>query len=298
MKIPALYIADELLPFIRARIAKNLYSLGMTQSEIGDYLGITQAMVSKYLSGHYKRPDEDIVPVLEGVADEVSRAIAYGSSKQDAIVLLTRRIMELFSNGALCPSYSRYAGIDEEVCYSLYWPKESRREILEALELALRKLLRMKGFGDLIPEVRSNFAYSLPAPKGKDDVAAIPGRITLVKGHPHALSPEFGASSFTSGILVELGRIRPEIRSVLNIRHGKDVEEAIEAVGLKAVRVRSGPSKGDSIIAIVYPFKERAYDVVIDEGGHGLEPGVYIFGVDPFDVLRKLELVIKNMGVV
>ncbi|NJD98422.1 helix-turn-helix domain-containing protein [Thermococcus sp. LS1] len=294
MRTPSLYIAEELMPFLRAKIAESLYKSGMKQVQIAEYLGITQAMVSKYLAGKYKVPPKKVADELEKLASEVSKLILFGGSREDAIVLTSRRFFELFQNGFLCRFYAEYAGVSEESCRSLFSAQPSRGEILEMLNLALNELLRDETFPSLIPEVRSNFAYALPNPRGSEDVAAIPGRITSVKGKAFALPPEFGASSFTAGILVELGKIRPEIRSVLNIRYGEDVENALKKAGFKVARVKTGGlSEDEAVKRIAAVFKDGVYEAVIDEGGFGVEPVVYFFGKDPVEVVEKLKRLVE-----
>ncbi len=296
MRTPAVYLADEVMPFLRARIAGILYRAGMTQSEISDYMGITQAMVSKYLAGKYKRPPEELARKIEGVAEETAKFILYGGSKEEATVLLSRRLVELFQSGFLCRFYSRYAGISEEACRSIYSVQRDRGEVLEKLSLALRSLLELDEFAKLIPEVRSNFAYTLPSPRGPEDVAAVPGRITIAKGKPYALPPEFGASSFTSGVLVELAESQPGIRSVLNIRYNEGVMVALKKAGFHTATVRTGGMEQENAITeIVRPFASGIYDLVIDEGGHGVEPMLYVFGRDPFEVVEKLKMLIGHL---
>lgn len=290
MRLPSLYIAEEILPFLRAEISKRLYDRGMTQGQIARHLGITQAMVSKYLAGRYKRAPEEVLPELEKIAEDASNLILIGATEEELIVFVSRRLLELFRRGSLCRLYAEYAGVSPEVCGRIFSPEPSRKEILDLLSLALKDLLSDEKFSTLIPEVRSNFAFALERPRSPEDVAAVPGRITTVKGHPYALPPEFGASRFTAGILVELGKIRPEIRSVLNIRYGKDVEMALEKAGISYTRVKTGGfSEEDAVKVIASPFERGEYDAVIDGGGEGVEPLVYIFGRDPLEVLRKLK---------
>ncbi|ANF22226.1 thiamine-phosphate synthase family protein [Thermococcus piezophilus] len=296
MRTPSLYVAEELMPFIRAKIAENLYKSGMKQAQIAGYLGITQAMVSKYLAGKYKVPPKEVADELEKLASEVSKLILFGGTKEDAIVLTSRRLFELLQSGFLCRFYSDYAGISEKACKSLFSAQPARGEILERLNLALNELLRNEAFPSLIPEVRSNFAYSLPNPGGSEDVAAIPGRITAVKGKAFALPPEFGASSFTAGILVELGKVRLEVRSVLNIRYGSDIELALERAGFKVARVKTGGLEEDEAVKIIADaFRDGTHDAVVDEGGFGVEPVVYLFGRDPFEVVEKLKRLVNGL---
>ncbi|NJE05329.1 helix-turn-helix domain-containing protein [Thermococcus sp. M36] len=296
MRTPSVYIAEELMPYLRARVAENLYREGMKQSQIAEYLGITQAMVSKYLSGRYKRPPAEVAAKLDSIADEIVKVILFGGNRSEVIVLTARRLFELFQSGFLCRFYADYSGVSEDACRSMFSVQRDRGEVLEVLNLALGELTRLEGFPSLIPEVRSNFAYALSSPRGPEDVAAVPGRITTARGRMFALPPEFGASSFTAGILVEVGRIRPEIRSVLNIRYGGDIEEVLESVGFKVARVKTGGlSEEEAVKAIAAVFESGTYDTVVDEGGLGVEPLTYIFGRDPFEVVDKLRRLVRAL---
>ena len=297
MRTPAVYLAEEVMPYLRAKVAEVLYRGGFRQAEIADYLGVTQAMVSKYLAGRYKRPPGELARKLDELAEEIGRFILYGGTREEAVVLVSKRLVELFRSGFLCKFYSKYAGISEEACNSIYSDRTGT-EVLEELAVALKRLVEMDGFKELIPEVRSNFAYALPSPKGPEEVAAVPGRITIAKGKPYALPPEFGASRFTAGVLVEVGRLRPEVRSVLNVRYSDRIREALRRLNFRVARVKTeGMPEDEAIKEIARPFADALYDVVVDEGGHGVEPLVYIFGRDPFDVLKKVELLINELGV-
>ncbi|WP_297463657.1 thiamine-phosphate synthase family protein [Thermococcus sp.] len=297
MKTPSVYIAEELMPYLRAKVAEGLYRAGMRQSGIAEYLGITQAMVSKYLARKYKRPPEEVAERLDSIAEEIVRVVLFGGHREEVIALATRRLFELFQSGFLCRFYSSYSGVGEELCRSMFSVQRDRGEVLDVLTLALGELERIALFPSLIPEVRSNFAYSLPSPRGPEDVAAVPGRITTAKGRIFALPPEFGASSFTAGILVELGKLAPGIRSVLNVRYGDDMEMAMAKAGFKVARVKSGglPDR-EAVRLIASPFKTGSYDAVIDEGGLGVEPLVYIFGRNPFEVVDKLRKLVEALG--
>ena len=296
MRTPSVYIAEELMPYLRAKVAERLYSAGFKQSRIARCLGITQAMVSKYLAGKYRKPPEEVAVLLDEIADEVTRLILSGSPREEIIAFLSRRLFELFSNEAVCKHYAEYAGVSENRCRELV-PVFSRLAFLDELALALRELLSLDDFSRLIPEVRSNFAYAPPEAKKPEDVAAVPGRITLVKGRPHALPPEFGASRFTASLIIEVMGRRPSVRSVLNIRHGEDVENALRRAGLSFTRVKTGGlPEEDAVRAIAEAFEERVWDAVIDEGGEGVEPVVYVFGRNPLDVVGKVRKILGVMG--
>ncbi len=295
MRTPSVYVAEVLMPYLRAKIAERLYGEGIRQARIADYLGITQAMVSKYLSGRYKVPS-GLGDIIDELAEETARIILLGGSREDAIAFVSRKILELFRSGVLCRHYAEYAGVRQDLCVEIFSASEGAEEILNTLREALEILAKVEGFPELIPEVRSNFAYALPSPRGIPDVAAIPGRITSVRGKLFALPPEFGVSRFTAGILVELSNLRPEIRSVINIRYGGDVEEALSRAGFLVAKVRTGGlGNEEAVKAIARPFGDRFYDVIVDLGGEGVEPLVYIFGRNPLEVVDKVIRLIENL---
>jgi len=294
MKTPSVYIAEELIPYLRAKIASILYREGLRQAKIAGYLGITQAMVSKYLGGNYKTPPAEVAGALDSLAEEVSGLILAGASRDEIISFTSRRLFELFSSGRLCRYYSKYAGISEETCRSLFSPGESMA--LDDMKLALRELLSLPGLPKLIPEVRSNLAYAPPGAKSPADVIAIPGRITLVKGRPYALPPEPGASKFTASLILSVSERAPGVRSVMNVRLDREIAEAVEKLGLKYSEIRTGGlSDEEAIERIAGLFENDSPDFVLDWGGEGVEPLTYVFGRNPLDVVRKVKALLEVM---
>lgn len=88
MKTPCEYAIKEIIPAIRALIAKNLCSkYNFTQIEAAKKLGITQAAISQYLSlkrGRKKIKKLRNLPEIRIFIEEVSRDIAKGDvSKKD-----------------------------------------------------------------------------------------------------------------------------------------------------------------------------------------------------------------------
>ncbi len=294
MRIPSLYIAEELMPFIRAKMAERMYSLGMKQGKIASYLGTTQTMVSKYLAGNYRSPPPEVREALKPIIEEVTSFLVMGGSKEEGIKMLSQRLLEIFRRGVLCEDYARYAGIPKEVCSEIMRLEEERSDVLRSLQIALRDILGV--IASLIPEVRSNFVYAARGAEGIEDVAAVPGRITAVKDRAFALPPEFGASRFMAEIILKLGKVRPEVRSVINVRYGGEVEEAIKKAGLSMVKVKTGGMDEEKATEeIARPFMEKPYDVVIDEGGRGVEPLVYVFGRNPMEVVEKVKKLLEVM---
>ncbi|WP_297479579.1 thiamine-phosphate synthase family protein [Thermococcus sp.] len=292
MKTPSVYIAEELMPYLRAKIAEILYRGGLRQSRIAMYLGITQAMVSKYLGGNYRRPPGDVAGLLDSIAEEIASLILTGASKDEIIAFTSRRLFELFSSGKLCKHYAKYAGVSEETCRSLFVFGHSTA--VEDMKLALRELLSLSRLPELIPEVRSNLAYAPPGAKSPSDVIAIPGRITLVKGRPYALPPEPGASKFTASLILAVADRNPEIRSVMNVKLNERIARAVKRLGFEYAETRTGGlSDEDAVKEIANIFEKSSPDFVLDWGGEGVEPLVYVFGRNPLDVVKKVKALLE-----
>lgn len=50
LKLPSEIVAEQVLPTLRVRLARELTDRGFTQQQIADLLGVTQAAVSQYVS--------------------------------------------------------------------------------------------------------------------------------------------------------------------------------------------------------------------------------------------------------
>ncbi len=96
---------------------------------------------------------------------------------------------------------------------------EQAEMILGNLLSALEMLENCQEFSSLIPEVRVNLAYALPGAKTPDEVAAVDGRITRVRGYPHASGmPRFGASDHLARRLIEVRKYDPAVNAALNFK--------------------------------------------------------------------------------
>jgi len=287
MRLPWLYVFEELYPYVRSVMAVKFSKANFKQVAIADILGVTQAMVSKYLGGTVKRPPREFEKVLRGIGEEIAEFILAGGSKEEAMVLLVERFNELFSERKFCELYSRYAKIDERNCPIILNVVSPTVEPLKALSMALQRLLQDAVFPNLIPQVRSNFVFCLFNAKEIFEVAGIPGRITRVGSRAFALPPAYGASSYLAKVLLKVHKKDPKIRSILNIRYGEDILSALNSSNLEYLVVTSL----EEVISSIETFP----DVIIEEGDRSREPGTYILGRSPFDVLRKLKLIEKGL---
>ena len=182
----------------------------------------------------------------------------------------------------------------------------AQRELAKAVEELINN--RGREFAKLIPEVQTNFVYSPPPHLTKDpmDVVGIPGRIVNFMGRAYASGyPMPGASSHMARAVITMQKYDPNIRSGINIRYSKEIEEILRRSGLKVSYFdrREEPEEvkkiegGTTTWGIETAIKRinDIPDVVIDYGEHGKEPLIMIFGKDPWDVLRKIYMILDKI---
>jgi len=101
--------------------------------------------------------------------------------------------------------------------------------VLGNLVEALNMLENCPEFTALIPEVRVNLAYALPEAQVSQDVAAVEGRITAVRGFPHASGmPTWGASDHLARRILEVRKYDAEINAVINFKCNQQIIEVVQ----------------------------------------------------------------------
>ncbi len=106
--------------------------------------------------------------------------------------------------------------------------------ILGNLVVAVTMLEDCAEFALLIPEVRVNLVYALPGAKTRQDVAAVEGRITAVRGRPHASGlPAFGASDHMARLIIEARKYDSAINAGINFKCDKTIIEVVKEYCLK-----------------------------------------------------------------
>jgi len=100
--------------------------------------------------------------------------------------------------------------------------------VLGNLAAAVAQLEACPEFAALIPEVRVNLVYAPPHAKTPQEVAAIEGRITVVRGMPRASGmPRLGASDHLARRVIEVRKYAPEINAAINFKCDKVVIEVV-----------------------------------------------------------------------
>ncbi|MEM3341384.1 MAG: thiamine-phosphate synthase family protein [Thermoplasmata archaeon] len=284
---------NEVIPAIRAEIARTLNSKGISQHEIASRLGITQAMVSKYFSKPPVNPD---LPYKEW-AKEIEAAMR----DEDPVISSTKQLCALCisyrEKGCMCKAHSSSFSSQEfagcTLCMNIRTDSKSKEriEIIQEMERAVA-LLSEADISVLFPQVRMNMVYCTSEAQSKNDVAGFPGRLTLVGTNiVYYKPPEFGASNHLSNILLRIRESSPNIRAAVNLRGGKVVSNLLELAGF-SLPILTNTAFEKLFYGRKAAGKELSKGFMVEEDV-GIEGALYLFGNSPvslgMDILKILE---------
>jgi hydroxymethylpyrimidine/phosphomethylpyrimidine kinase len=172
------------------------------------------------------------------------------------------------------------------------------------MAIAVEIIERCKEFSALIPEVRTNLVYAGKYARGKNDVLAIDGRITVVEGMPRAAGkPRFGASSHMARLIIELRKTDPTLRAGINFASTRDLASCLEVYCQKKGWIfsridRSGePEEFRETEEASMPWKVgeairgasgKAPTIFYETGAVGKEPVSVLVGKDPIEVADQI----------
>ena len=106
---------------------------------------------------------------------------------------------------------------------------EQTELVLDNLARAVEMLEGCPEFASLMPEVRVNLVYALPGAVTPGEVAAVDGRITVVRGLPHASGiPRWGASDHMARLIIEVRKYEPGINAGINFKCDANVIEVVQ----------------------------------------------------------------------
>lgn len=106
---------------------------------------------------------------------------------------------------------------------------EQAEIVMGNLVKALELLHNCPAFSALMPEVRVNLVHAMPGARTPYDVAAIDGRITVVRGLPHASGlPRWGVSDHMARIIIEARKYDPVINAGINFKCDKLIIEVVK----------------------------------------------------------------------
>ena len=179
--------------------------------------------------------------------------------------------------------------------------KDNAERILGNLAQAVNNLQGCRDFSLLMPEVRVNVVYALPGAKSGREVAAIDGRITVVRGYPHASgSPAWGASDHMARLIIEARKYSAGINAGINFKCDTEIIKVVKKYAgdnklvfgwidrsrePAEVSARDGSSMPWKIKQLV-DQSGRLPDVFYEGDGWGKEPLFVVLGIDAVSVVR------------
>jgi len=306
MHPPCEIMVDSFLPSMRALVAKRLKEDGLSQGKIASLLGLTQASVSSYLS----TPSAKQTATLSGLGVTAEEAETYAALLAEdlknnpvyAVATLYSIWNRLIGGGDACALHrSEHPFLATcEVCVKVFGPERGHAEgAVEHVESALRSIEGSSLFVRVMPEISVNVAYSPEGAKSVEGIVAIPGRIVRVRGQARSfMRPEYGASTHLAAILLEVERKRPELRAAMNLRYDERMSKVLLELGVKHLTMgRDYPAGSrDKVLGALRarlsaPGGAVEFEAVVDLGGEGVEPSLYLFAEDAAKVVRRsLEL--------
>ena len=248
LQLPSEIVVERFLPTVRALLARALADRGFTQQRIADRLGVTQAAVSRYVSGDAEIDDriaED--PRTAATVETLADGFADGSlDDYGALAELSSLVHELEDRGPICAIHEAempaLSGLGCDLCVRGTNDRlEAERAVLTDVRKAARLFARTDGAAALVPNVGTNVGYALSGAENHSDVAAIPGRIYEMDGRVEVpANPEFGASRHVAGTVLAAAGQDPELRAAINVRTDEALLAAARDHGLEPLRFDAG----------------------------------------------------------
>jgi predicted fused transcriptional regulator/phosphomethylpyrimidine kinase/predicted transcriptional regulator len=302
MHPPCEIMVDSFLPSMRALVARRLKEDGLSQGKIASLLGLTQASVSSYLSSSSSKHTAALSSL--GVTAEEAETYAallaedLKSNPTYAVATLYSIWSRLLGGGDACSRHrSEYPFLATcEVCMKVFGPERGHSEgAVEHVEGALRSIEGSSLFVRVMPEVSVNVAYAPEGARAVEDVVAIPGRIVRVRGQARSfMRPEYGASTHLAAILLEVERKNPALRAAMNLRYDDKMSKVLGKLRIKQLTIgRAYPAGSqDKVLGALRarlsaPGSSGLFGAVVDLGGEGVEPSLYLFAGDAVKVVRK-----------
>jgi predicted fused transcriptional regulator/phosphomethylpyrimidine kinase len=253
-------LTGNLFKELRGRACRLLAEEGWTQSRLGKSLGVSQVMAGNYLHTlptHFAEP-------IESDLQEASQSLA-----------------EILKSGGVSRWTLKLIVDDQEL--SLRFPfQDSREETLVQIANMQRRLSSLISL--LSPQVRVNIAMATSGAVDKSGIAAFPGRLTPVDGRARPLSsPKFGGSSHLSTLLLDIRKFNPDASVIINLRLDSVVSDLLKRMNVRPLLLQR---EGEKLLINKEVIKTEA---LVDEGEHGFEPSLYIFGNSTESVIKIVE---------
>ena len=263
---------------LHMQLARNLKAANWSQAEIADIMGSTQSTISRM--AHRDLPEmagTSDESTIDGWAHEISMALRQLGPKSKPS--RTRFVMEIaFAPGQVLRFDKSLTGTDLD-------SDQEQSSLLKRLEWAVSRI-DVNRLKDLMPAVGMNIACCLDTARSTAEVAAFPGKISIVDGKlRHHETPKFGASKHLSNMLIDSRVYDKSKTAILNIQQGAE-KEKIETICEDLDLNLTFATKGDLV-------PHQGIDVILDEGAFGWEPSLYILAHNPLELVDRMHRLIS-----
>ncbi|MEM1936442.1 MAG: thiamine-phosphate synthase family protein [Sulfolobales archaeon] len=294
--LPHELVSELVVPPLRGVLAHKLSERGVSQVRISRLLGISQPMVSKYLSVPLSRLTEELrelgldVDDVTRVTDTLVEKLVRGNYLE-YLRLLSSYMNSVLKKGLLCRLHRAKAPaipLDCDVCFTLFG--EVADPYVEEVKTAYEILSLHPRGHELVPEVGMNIVSAPPGAADFRDVVGFSGRIVRVYNKVVAAGyPTRGGSRHTASVLLNVMRKFPTVRSVVVIRYSNECIQKMINEGYNVVRIGPHTSEQELFTELERVMKalDKAPDAIADVGGMGIEPVMYVFASSAVGAVKK-----------
>ncbi|BFH72606.1 thiamine-phosphate synthase family protein [Sulfurisphaera javensis] len=171
-----------------------------------------------------------------------------------------------------------------------------REEVLIKLKQAVDNFVSEDRAFLLIPEIRTNIGYALSNAKGVEDVAAIPGRLSVAFNKViYCLPPAFGASDHVARVILTAMSFDKKKRSAINVKYYDEIVNNLPKDNVFIFNRKEEPEESrkmeghtmNYMIRKAYEKLGKIPNFVVDLGDYGKEPSIFVIDEDPLIVVKK-----------
>ena len=253
-------LTGNLFKELRGRTCRLLAEEGWTQSKLGKSLGVSQVMAGNYL---HTLPTYLVEPI-ESDLQEAAQSLA-----------------EILKNGDVSRWTLKLTVDNQELSFRFPFQDNHETTLVQIADMR-RRLSNVIPL--LSPQVRVNIAMATSNAVDKSGIAAFPGRLTPVDGRARPLSsPKFGSSSHLSNLLLDIRKFNSNSCVIINLRWDSVVSDLLKRMQIHPLVLQR---EGENLMISEEVVKSKA---LVDKGGHGFEPSLYVFGASTESVARIVE---------